>query len=254
MTNNYPIMPGAEPFYFKGDSIGCLLIHGFTGTPKEMRWLGERLAGDGHTVLGVRLAGHATAVEDMRTTRWPDWYASVVAGYRQLRAECDQVFALGLSLGGALALHLAANEQLDGIVAMATPLHIRDWRIPLLRPFQRFIPYWPLGASDIADEAMREGHLQYDRFPTICFVSMTDFFKIVVRELPPIKIPSLLIYSKQDWLVPHSETQFIRDRIAASNKRIVALERGGHIVCEDVERETALAEVRKFIAVYLRWD
>ena len=51
------IMPGAEPFYFSGDRTGCLLIHGFTGTPNEMRWLGTQLSTAGHTVLGVRLAG-----------------------------------------------------------------------------------------------------------------------------------------------------------------------------------------------------
>src|SRR5712692_8608567 len=131
MTNRYPILRGAEPFYFKGDSVGCLLIHGFSGSPWEMRWLGEQLAADGYTVLGPLLAGHGTTPEDMNTTRWPDWYASVVAGYRQLREECEQVIAIGLSLGGALALHLAAHEPVDGLVLMATPLHIRDWRLTI---------------------------------------------------------------------------------------------------------------------------
>jgi carboxylesterase len=50
------IIPSAEPFYFPGGKTGCLLVHGFTGSPKEMRWMGEYLAGQGYTVLGVRLA------------------------------------------------------------------------------------------------------------------------------------------------------------------------------------------------------
>ncbi len=242
------IMRGAEPFYFKGDSVGCLLIHGFTGTPKEMRWLGERLAADGRTVLGVRLRGHATCLEDMNTTRWPDWYESAVEGYRQLRAECEQVFAIGLSLGGALALQLAANENPDGLVVMATPLHVRNWRITVLRPFRRWIPYWPKGESDMQDKAMMAAHLEYDRMPTACIVSLLDFFKVVEKELSRVRTPTRLIYSRLDLTANLSEMRFIYDRISTSDKQMVTLERGGHVVCEDVERETVLVEVGEFVA------
>src|SRR3974377_2317290 len=79
----YPTPP-AEPFFFPGGPTGCLLVHGFTGAPKEMRWLGEYLAGQGHTVLGVRLAAHATRPEDMHRASWQDWVASVEDGWNLL--------------------------------------------------------------------------------------------------------------------------------------------------------------------------
>ncbi len=53
------IISGAEPFFFPAGQTGCLLVHGLTGTPKEMYWMGEYLSAHGITVLGVRLAGHA---------------------------------------------------------------------------------------------------------------------------------------------------------------------------------------------------
>src|SRR5438067_848466 len=108
------IMRGAEPFYYKGDRVGCLLIHGFTGTPNELRWLGEQLAGDGRTVLGVRLAGHGTSEADMNHTRWSDWYQSALDGYRQLRAECERVIVGGLSMRGMLSALLAARRAHRG--------------------------------------------------------------------------------------------------------------------------------------------
>jgi carboxylesterase len=242
------IIRGAEPFYFKGDEVGCLLVHGFTGTPKEMRWLGERLAEDGRTVLGVRLAGHATTPEEMSTTTWHDWYASVVEGYRQLRAECKQVFVLGLSLGGDLVLQLAAHERVAGVVAMATPVHIHDWKIPILRPFRRWIKYWPKGESDLQDPVMRAAHLEYDVMPTACVVSLLDCVKIVERALPRVTAPMLLIHSKQDTTVPPDEMQFIYDHITSNDKEMLLVERGCHIVCEDVERETVLARIRAWLA------
>jgi carboxylesterase len=110
------IIPTAEPFFFPGSGqngkTGCLVQHGFTGTPKEVRWLGEYLNRQGYTVCGMRLAGHATQPEDMIRSRYPDWLASVEDGYNLLRSSCDQVFLLGLSMGGILSLISATRLEL----------------------------------------------------------------------------------------------------------------------------------------------
>src|SRR5512141_3506758 len=97
MMPNY--LPNAEPFFYSGNHVGCLLVHGFTGTPYEMHELGRRLAAQGYTVLGPALAGHATCLQDMIPTRWPDWYGSVTSGYDRLSEQCDTLFVIGLSLG-----------------------------------------------------------------------------------------------------------------------------------------------------------
>src|SRR2546430_13246476 len=44
-------------FFFPGSELSVLLIHGLTGTPYEMRYLGERLAAAGFRVKGGKLAG-----------------------------------------------------------------------------------------------------------------------------------------------------------------------------------------------------
>ena len=124
-----------------GDKTGCLLVHGWTGAPQEVRWLGQHLAAQGYTVHGVRLAGHGTTPRDMGRTHWRDWYASLLDGYYLLRQTCERVFALGLSMGAALSLLLAANEDLNGVVAMASPYRLSTLQVraaSLLRP-----PSWP---------------------------------------------------------------------------------------------------------------
>ncbi|MDP1778829.1 MAG: hypothetical protein Q8K73_00995, partial [Anaerolineales bacterium] len=63
---NTQTIPTTEPFLLRGNKTGILLIHGFTGAPKEMRWMGEYLNEQGFTCLGIRLNGHATTPEDMR--------------------------------------------------------------------------------------------------------------------------------------------------------------------------------------------
>ena len=116
------IIPTAEPFFFPGNQIGCLLVHGFTGSPKEMRWMGEYLGNLGYTVLGVRLAGHATRPEDMMRMQWQDWLASVEDGYFLLKNCVDQVFIIGLSMGGILSLTFSSQHPF--LALSACQLHM----------------------------------------------------------------------------------------------------------------------------------
>ena len=102
-----PVMPGAEPFTHVGGSTGALLCHGFTGSPQSLRPWAEYLAEAGLSVWLPRLPGHGTAWQDMARTRWEDWYAEVDRAFDELRAHADEIFVMGLSMGGCLALRLA---------------------------------------------------------------------------------------------------------------------------------------------------
>ena len=82
-----------DPFFFEGGTTGCLLIHGFSGSPPEMRPMGEYLAERGLTVLGVRLAGHGVTPEDMAPTGWRDWVGSAKRGLQELQDRCELVLS-----------------------------------------------------------------------------------------------------------------------------------------------------------------
>ena len=104
----------AEPFFFAGGSTGCLLLHGFSATPQEMRFLGEHLHARGYTVSGVRLAGHGTSLDDFARTTWHDWYATAQAALSDLRAQTASISVVGQSMGALLALCLAATFSRRG--------------------------------------------------------------------------------------------------------------------------------------------
>src|SRR5512142_687356 len=133
------IIETAEPFLLPGSRTGCLLIHGFTGTPKEMRWMGEHLAKQGFSVLGVRLAGHATRLEDMPRSRWTDWAASVEDGYHLLSGLADRIYLVGLSMGAALSLLMSTRLDVKGVVAISTP-----WRVALASMAKYLLPLTPI--------------------------------------------------------------------------------------------------------------
>src|SRR3989304_2424624 len=108
------LLKSAEPFYFPGGNIGCLLVHGFTGTPKEMRYLGKNLANRGYSVLGVRLVGHATRMEDMTRTSYRDWLASVEDGWWMLSGCSEKIFVIGRSAVNERGAAVLAPNAVEG--------------------------------------------------------------------------------------------------------------------------------------------
>ena len=117
-------MAAGDPFDLVGDDdLGVVCVHGFTGTPFEVRYLGEALARGGVTTRGIRLPGHGTTVADLDRTSWRDWAGAVDAAVDGLAARCRSVAVVGQSLGGLLALHAAATRtDLACVASLAAPL------------------------------------------------------------------------------------------------------------------------------------
>ncbi len=247
------LMPGGEPFFFGGGSTGCLLIHGFTGTPNEMRGLGEYLAARGLTALGVRLAGHGTTVEDMEKTTWPDWYASAEEGLTELQKQCDEVFLVGLSLGGGLALHIAAHRPLAGVVAMSTPITVADWRLKYVGVLKHLVRFSRKKANNgLRDPTARARHVGYNRIPTRCAESLRDFLRLLDDELPRVTVPTLLLHARHDTQVPPENMPYIYSRISSADKKMVWLENSDHVITEDYDKEQAFAHTYAFIRQHSR--
>src|ERR671917_468634 len=121
-------MQGAEPFRFEGNEVGVLVSHGFTGTTQSVRPLGEALAEEGFTVIGPRLEGHGTSMEDHASSTASDWISSIEAGLTWLQQRTSQTFFTGLSLGGMFALYFAAKypDRIRGIVPINACVFLND--------------------------------------------------------------------------------------------------------------------------------
>ena len=242
-----------NPFFFEGGPTGCLLIHGFSGSPPEMRLMGEYLAGKGLTVLGVRLAGHGTTPEDMARTGWRDWVASAEEGLRELESLCEQVFVAGLSMGGLITLHLAAHHPLAGIVAMAAPAYITDWRfrfLPLAQYFIRWVT--PDIESDLTDSEAEKRLSSYRVLPVRCIVSLGQLMRLARRELPQVKAPALIMQGEKDHHVPVDSARVIFEELGTAEKEIVWWPNSGHCITVDSEREAVWARAHEFIVKHSR--
>jgi carboxylesterase len=244
------IMPKAEPFFFPGGPVGCILVHGFTASPQEMRGLGEYLAGQGYSVMGVRLAGHSTEVQDLPRMRWWDWLASVSDAYNLLRNLTDQIFVIGLSLGGILSLTFAARYPVDGVVAMAAPHHLpNDPRLHFVRLIALLHPYHPKGTPMWFDQDALKQRVAYNADPLICFVQIQQLLAEMRSGLPEISAPALLIYSKNDPAVTVQEGHMdaIYAELGSQQKERLWVEKSGHILTCDQERPVVWQAIANFL-------
>jgi len=241
----------AEPFYFPRGKTGALLVHGFTGTPKEMRWLGEYLAERGITVAGIRLAGHATSPSDLVRMRWQDWLVSIEDGLNQLSSHCDSIFIVGLSMGGVLSLVSAARYPLTGAVMISTPYEMAsDWRMNFARPLSVIVPRVKKGVPDTADKSTLDWHKDYPFYPTRAVAEFLELLKIMRSSLKDIHIPLILISSSRDRLVQQSGIDKMLSQIQSVEKKHILLHKSGHIMTEDIEKDVVFSEVYNFITAH----
>ncbi len=251
------IIPKAEPFFFPGDQTGCLLVHGFTGTPKEMRWLGEQLAIQGRSVMGIRLAGHATQVQDMNRSHWQDWLANLEDGYHLLSGSAKNIFLIGLSLGGILTSILASDRYLPrlpvaGLVILSTPysLPISRYLAPFIKPISLFYPYRSKAASAWRDQDALKQHICYPQDPIKVVAELNELLQEMRIGLSQVKCPVLMIYSKDDPVVTtelgHADK--IYQALGSREKQLVWIEDSDHVIICDKQRQIVFDLIADFIA------
>jgi carboxylesterase len=237
----------AAPFDLNPSAArSVLLIHGFTGTPFEVRPLGEALAGRGLRAVGPLLAGHGADAAALNRTTWRDWLGAVA----EVRDAIRPVALVGLSLGGLLALELArAQPDLAALCLLATPLWLSPARVFVARAAARFVASVPkIGGSDIRDRAVKAVFPSLNAFPLAALGSLLELMPLVRSHVPEITAPALILHGRRDHVAPFACAEELHARIGSRDKRFVPLSRSFHILPVDVERDHVAREVGGFIA------
>ncbi|MEP6462675.1 MAG: alpha/beta fold hydrolase [Frankiaceae bacterium] len=243
------LLPGAEPYLADGGPVGALLIHGYTGCPQSMRPWAEHLATAGYTVSLPRLPGHGTRWQDLQQTRWPDWYGEVDNAFSALRARCDQVFVMGLSMGGTLSLRLAEErpDEIAGLVLVNPSIMMKDPRLIVLPILRRFLTTLPGIASDIKKPGVTE--LAYDRNPPQALSSLTDLWRTVRADLGKVTAPILILRSTDDHLVKPVNSQTLRNELRCPLQELL-LNNSYHVATLDNDAPTIFASSVEFATAH----
>ncbi len=200
--------------------------------------------------VNMLLPGHGMDhVRELMSLGWDDWAQAVRDELHVLKEHCDIVFLVGHSMGGSLALHVAAHEKVAGIVVMCAPLYMH----PLLKPFigiaKFVVPLLPTIYEDVRD---REARRQYKRgnyhwTPVRPIESMLKFLPRLRQELPQITAPTLIMVSLHDHVVPARDGREIYRLIGSQEKYLVTFHRSYHIIMKDHDHEEVFSKTSAFI-------
>jgi carboxylesterase len=225
MSERY--LPGGEPFILGEGGPGVLAMHGFTGSPFEVRAIGELLHRLGFGVYAPALAGHATAEADLEGTTADDYLEAAERAYDEASRRFDRLYVLGLSMGGTLALHLAANRRFHGIVTVSTPVFL----YPMVGLSASVIEQWAPGLRMPANFAAWQGNVVGYKTTTIAAAKVVvDVLEKVRPTLGRVTAPLLIVQSTRDLTVPVASARTIYDSAGSPLKRLELVDAGSHLM------------------------
>ena len=252
MSTASTVMPGAEPFHYEGGDVGCLVCHGFTGTPQSVHDWGEFLAREGgFTVIGPLLSGHGTRPEDMALYTAEHWIRDVERAIRTRHRRCTKVFCMGLSMGGTLSLYMAAMhpDLLSGVITVNGAIYSRNPELASLA----FDENPPAGYVGEGPEFVKPDVLNVC-YPSIPIPPIRHLYalKSVTHDLlPRVVCPALIFQSREDFVVPPENGPFILDHIGSADKQRVWLDNSYHVATLDNDKELIAEQTLQFIRSHL---
>ena len=275
--SNEQLIPDSS-FFLKGDENLCFLIHGLTGTAREMSSIGQRLNSKGYSVSAPLMEGHNQSISILKRKRWQELYASVKKEFLKYESSYQNIFVAGLSFGALLAILLAYEfpKKIKAVNCFSPTLFFDGWGTPKLKILLPLVYRTPLKyyfylkeerPYGIKNERLRsliesfykssslfdysKVHLYgYPVIPVSCMYQNHLLAKYVTSILGKTNIPIQLLQAKDDDVTSPKNSYFIYDHIASKDKEIFLFEDSYHIIIADQEREKVAEKTIAFFEKY----
>ncbi len=236
---------------------GVLLVHGFASSLDSVSGIEPQLRSLGIPTGMPLLRGHGQiSPASLRGTTWHDWMADAEVGLQDLLIMVDRVAVIGHSMGGLVALNLAADHaaEVDCIVVAATGIRLGNPLAPgrplhFLQPMvSRVFKKWDL-APEYADPSLARFDTNYHWAPMDAIVSCLEFSELTRRRLPEVKAPTLILHSRKDATALPENADIIWHGISTpvEQKQIAWFERTSHEMFQDCEREAVVGAVVNYV-------
>ena len=236
-------------------SPGVLLLHGFGDTPQTLALLARKLHKSGYSLYAPLLPGHGRNMDAFGKSRAADWISAAKSALAEMRRRHNSVSIVGLSMGGALAVLLAAGlDDIPAVVLIAPYLGMpRALRLAASThwAWEKFVG--EVNSRDprsIRDPIEREKNLAYGAITGRALFELSKVVKLARKSLPRVKAPTLIIQSREDPRCPPEIAEFALKALGAQQKKLIWTEGAGHIITVDYGRERVFTQVEQWLRAH----
>jgi len=251
------MLEGTEPFFLKPKSknnkkVGVLLFHGWTSSPYELRKLGNFLEDKGFAVYAPLLSGHGTKWQDLYNVGWKDWEKGAERAYQEISKEYENIFVGGVSMGGNLAIHLAAkHSEIKGLIMLGTPIRLKKFFLRKFLPVLKIVhPITNKSYSNYARREILDNKRHYWTFPTKSVSDAIDGMYDSKRKLKKVKCHTLVMQSTKDQLLTPINARIIFNLLGTDKdkKELVWIKDSDHTFIVDIYKDQIFEKVYEFIS------
>ncbi|WP_126428538.1 alpha/beta hydrolase [Brevibacillus marinus] len=215
--------------------VGCLIFHGFAGDIYEVLPLAQALKEAGYAVECPTLDGHGLSRRHLAASTRHNWLASAEEAYKRLAMRAERIVLIGFSMGGLLAVQIAARCPAEFLVLINTPYF-----------------YWDIGQAFRNLNRDFRSHLSryLNSLLRIPLSSMLQFRLLLAetkRLLPTVVCPCLILQAKQDDTVKAISAEYLKRQLGSADCSLHYFPASGHKLLLDVEAEQAIQLIKERI-------
>jgi carboxylesterase len=268
---DYDIPDDRHPYNMPAGRVGCLMLHGFMGSPKSSRAMAAYLAERGVTMYCPLLPGHGQLLDKMYKISYQAWLAEAEEAFQTMRQQCDELFLMGHSMGTVLSAHLISRypevNNVRGMIMIAPFYDVPHKAIRLLSVLRYLVPwFYPMQFRklhrlvrervhdlypdlDLDSEEIQKWMRTTTRVPTSAVDEMRKMGDLGRRLWPHMQLPALILHGRADHVARPINAQAVYDTLPAQDKELVFFDGAGHELMRDFDpaHEKVWAKVYEFI-------
>lgn len=219
---------------------GILLLHGYSATPYSMHELANILIQEQYSVIAPMISGHGTTVADFENSTWQTWQDSAIKAYHTLKNHCDHVYVVGLSMGGALALNIAAREPDIEHLFLLGPAVYPPWHLVALQYIQTPCHWLGFKSLPCKGGSFLNPHAHDYQYPTIPVSTLNNLYLLMQHtqtQLVQVTAPTTLFWGQHDKVVPIKNGQYLLDQLSSTSTNLISLQHSAHVLPLDMDRK-----------------
>lgn len=209
----------------------AVLVHGFPGTPNDMRPIAKLLHELGWTVHAPLLPGFGIEINSLINKQYDEWRNAILDVVQLHRQAYQHLVLIGYSMGGAISMCVASEIEMDRLILLApfwridhivwSLLPFIKFVIPRFKPFRLFKPDFNdpdtiaelramLPTANLNDPSIQQEITNFS-IPTNLINQVRIAGTEARKSAPQITIPTLVIQGIHDDLVkPHITAELAR--------------------------------------------